>query len=435
MPVSDVKHCPDALAAADPELTSLMAAEDKRQRSVATLMASENFSSPRCRALEGSSLADKGAEGYPGRRFATGCEHADAIERLAVARLKELFGCEHANVQAMNATIANIAAMQAVLQPDDKVLSMGLDHGGHLSHGAPFHLSGRRYQVVHYGVDQVTERIDLDQVRELAKQTKPKLIVCGASSYPRGIDYAGFADIAAEVDAPLLADIAHVSGLMAGRAVTSAVPHAHIVTTSTHKTWRGPRGGAVIMCRREWADAIDRAIFPGIQAAPKMDMIAARAAHFKETAEPEFSAYATTVIANAHALADGLRSEGVRLVTDGTDTHLVLADVTSLGLSGRDAERSLTNIGITTNRNQIPFDKLPPTRASGLRLGSAAITTRGLNEPEFHTLGVLIGQVLGAPTDDETHRRAAATVADMVRDRPMFAPHWLPQPASVSNTA
>ncbi|RKT10378.1 glycine hydroxymethyltransferase [Paraburkholderia sp. RAU2J] len=415
------------LAIDDPCLVTLVEAESRRQEDSITLVASENFSSPRSRALEGSALADKNAEGYPGKRFAAGCEYVDAIEGLAIARLKELFGCEHANVQAMSATIANVALLQAVLKPGDPILSMRLTDGGHLSHGAAFHTSGRLYQVRHYGVGKATERIDMDEVRHIAKATKPKLIICGGSSYPRNIDYAAFADIAQEVDALLWADIAHVAGLMAARVVPSAVPHADFVTSSTHKTWRGPRGGSVLMCRQEWGHAIDRAVFPGIQGAPKMDIIAARAALFKETAEPEFAQYSSAVLENAQALAEGLRDEGVRLVTGGTDTHLLLADVTDFELSGLEAEQLLTQAGITTNKNVIPFDKQPPSLSSGVRMGSAAMTTRGLGRSDFLHIGTLIGTLLRNPTDDGVRNRVQAILAEMVEGLPLFSDRWLPR--------
>ncbi|CAD6547541.1 serine hydroxymethyltransferase [Paraburkholderia sabiae] len=427
-PVTDVEYgWRGWLVADDPDLDQLVDAECRRQESAITLVASENFSSPRSRVLEGSALADKNAEGYPDRRFAAGCEYVDAIENLAIARLKKLFGCEHANVQAMSATIANVALLQAVLKAGDPILSMRLSDGGHLSHGAAFHMSGRLYHVCHYGLNETSERIDIDEVRRLAKEARPKLIVCGGSSYPRNIDYAAFADIAKEVGALLWADIAHVAGLMAARVVPSAIPYADFVTSSTHKTWRGPRGGSVLMCRQEWGHAIDRAIFPGIQGAPKMDMIAARAAHFMETAEPEFTLYSKAVLDNAQALAEGLRQEGVRLVTGGTDTHLVLANVTDLGLTGQQAERLLTEVGVTTNRNMIPFDRQPPSLCSGVRMGSAAMTTRGLDESDFLRIGALIGSLLNNPGDPDKQIRAKAIFGELVQGLPLFSERWLPQ--------
>ncbi|MEX3791308.1 serine hydroxymethyltransferase [Paraburkholderia sp. BR14374] len=422
----------DSLAIEDPELASLLQSESRRQRESVTLVASENFSSPRVRALEGSLLGDKNAEGYPGKRCVAGCEHVDAIEALAIARLKALFGCEHANVQAMSATIANVALLQAVLKPGDAILSMRLADGGHLSHGAPFHVSGQLYHVQHYGVSETTEQIDMDRVRDIAAQVRPKLIICGGSSYPRNIDYAAFAEVAKETDALIWADIAHVAGLMAARVVPSAVPHAHFVTSSTHKTWRGPRGGAVLMCRQEWGYAVDRAIFPGIQGAPKMDMIAARAALFKETAEPEFVQYSKAVLENANALAEGLLQEGVRLVSGGTDTHLLLADVTRFGLSGLDAERLLMEIGVTANKNVIPFDKRPPSSSSGVRMGSAAMTTRGLGPSEFLRIGTMVGTLLRRPDNSAYRIRAKADLAEMLEGLPLFSPRWLSAPSRSS---
>jgi glycine hydroxymethyltransferase len=415
----------DALLGVDPELANLVHAETGRQHASITLVASENFSSPRSRVLEGCALADKNAEGYPGKRFAAGCEYADAIERLAIARLKHLFNCEHANVQAMSATIANVALLQAVLAPGEGILSMRLADGGHLSHGAAFHISGRMYRATHYGVDRATETIDMAEVLRIAQQVRPRIIVCGGSAYPRNIDYAAFAEVARKVGALLWADIAHVSGLMAAKVIPSALPHADFVTSSTHKTWRGPRGGSVLMCRQDWATAIDRAIFPGMQGAPKMDIIAARAALFKESAEPEFAMYSRAVLSNAASLAAGLQNEGVRLVTGGTDTHLVLADVSALGLNGRDAQELLSCIGITTNRNMIPFDRHPPSLASGVRLGSPAMTTRGLDREAFLMIGTLIGKLWKNVADERLRQRAKSVVHEMTEGLPLFSPKWL----------
>ncbi len=416
----------DLVAQFDPEMARLVAAEERRQRDTVNLIASENYASPLALALEGSIFANKNAEGYPGKRFVAGCEHADAVERLAVARLKDLFGCEHANVQAMSATIANVALLGTVLEPGDRLLGMRLADGGHLSHGAEFHLSGKTFEAVHYGVDRQTERIDMDRVADSAKRHRPKLIVCGGSAYPRAIDYAAFGEIARSVGALLWADVAHTAGLIAAGVVPSPLPHADFVTTSTHKTWRGPRGFGVILCRKDWAERIDRALFPGIQGAPKMDMIAARAVFFKECATPEFREYARQVLDNAKALAEGLTEGGIRLVSGGTDTHLILADVRGQVPDGARAEALLAEVGIIANKNPIPFDPAPPTVSSGLRVGTAAMTTRGLETDEFRKIGALIARVLTDVKDPTVAEAARAEVANLVVDRPLFARRWLP---------
>ncbi len=416
----------DLVAQFDPEMARLVAAEERRQRDTVNLIASENYASPLALALEGSIFANKNAEGYPGKRFVAGCEHADAVEQLAVARLKDLFGCEHANVQAMSATIANVALLGTVLEPGDRLLGMRLADGGHLSHGAEFHLSGKTFKAVHYGVDRQTERIDMDRVADSAKRHRPKLIVCGGSAYPRAIDYAAFGEIARSVGALLWADVAHTAGLIAAGVVPSPLPHADFVTTSTHKTWRGPRGFGVILCRKDWAERIDRALFPGIQGAPKMDMIAARAVFFKECATPEFREYAQQVLDNAKALAEGLTEGGIRLVSGGTDTHLILADVRGQVPDGARAEALLAEVGIIANKNPIPFDPAPPTVSSGLRVGTAAMTTRGLETDEFRKIGALIARVLTDVKDPTVAEAARAEVANLVVDRPLFARRWLP---------
>ncbi len=416
----------DLVAQFDPEMARLVAAEERRQRDTVNLIASENYASPLALALEGSIFANKNAEGYPGKRFVAGCEHADAVEQLAVARLKDLFGCEHANVQAMSATIANVALLGTVLEPGDRLLGMRLADGGHLSHGAEFHLSGKTFEAVHYGVDRQTERIDMDRVADSAKRHRPKLIICGGSAYPRAIDYAAFGEIARSVGALLWADVAHTAGLIAAGVVPSPLPHADFVTTSTHKTWRGPRGFGVILCRKDWAERIDRALFPGIQGAPKMDMIAARAVFFKECATPEFREYARQVLDNAKALAEGLTEGGIRLVSGGTDTHLILADVRGQVPDGARAEALLAEVGIIANKNPIPFDPAPPTVSSGLRVGTAAMTTRGLETEKFRKIGALIARVLTDAKDPTVAEAARAEVANLVVDRPLFARRWLP---------
>lgn len=417
----------DLLADSDPEIFELSRAEEDRQHRTLSLVPSENVSSPIAKVLEGGVFADKNAEGYPGRRVVAGCEQADAVERLAISRLKDLFGCEHANVQSMSATVANVALLNAVLEPGDTILSMRLEDGGHLSHGADFHISGQTYKVVHYSVDPTSECIDMSQVAALAAEHRPKIIACGASSYPRLIDFAGFAKIARSVGSLLWADISHIVGLVAAAAVPSPLPHADFVVSSTHKTWRGPRGSGVIMCRREWAKRIDRAVFPGLQGAPKMDMIAARAVLFKETKSELFRLYAHQMLANAQSLAKSLKGGGIRLITNGTDTHLILADVSDTGLTGAEAETCLSSVGLIANRNPIPFDTKPATIGSGLRLGSPAITTRGFTETDSAEIGGLIAECLSAHDQPDALSRIAERVSHIAAGYPLFHEKWLPK--------
>ncbi len=419
----------------DPELASLIDAEENRQRQTVSLIPSENFASPLSTELEGCAFANKNAEGYPAKRFVSGCEYADRVENLAIDRLKTLFGCEHANVQAMSATIANVALLQTFLRPGDTILSMELAHGGHLSHGASFHTSGKLYNTVSYGVGSTDEIIDMDQVRKLAEETKPALIICGASSYPRLLDFEAFSDIAKSVGALLLADMSHIIGLIAAGVIPSPVPYADIVTTSTHKSWRGPRGSSVIMCKSEHARKVDRAVFPGVQGAPKMDMIAARATFFLETMSPEFRNYAIQMLSNAIAFAQALEVQGFRLVSGGTDTHLVLVDVRPLGLSGAEAQTILEKVGITTNRNPIPFDTLPPNVTGGLRLGSPAMTTRGWRESEFERIAYLMAHTLRNRDDASVLAQVSAEVQSLIGDLPLFDPIWLPKASGdIANT-
>lgn len=416
----------DMLDAFDPEMAALTRAERKRQLTTINLIASENFASPYATCLEGSIWANKNGEGYPGKRFVAGCELADRVESIAIERAKALFGCEHANVQAMSATIGNVAIMNALLKPGGTILSMELTHGGHLSHGATFHYSGKAFRAIHYGVDRTTERIDMEQVRALAQQHQPQMVICGCSSYPRTIDYAAFADIARSVGAVLFVDLAHNVGLVAAGVIPSPFPHADVVSTSTHKTFRGPRGGGVILCKQEFAAKIDRALFPGLQGAPKLDMIAARAVLFKECMTPEFKRYGTQVVANAQALATGCHEQGLRLVTGGTDTHLVLVDVTSVVDSGKQAEGVLESVGIITNRNGIPFDKQPPNVSSGIRIGSPFMTTRGMKEDDLFRVGQLIGQVLAQHSERHVLESTKEELLVMAQNFPLFSPEWLP---------
>lgn len=417
----------DLLRNFDVEMANLTQEEEARQIGTLNLIASENFASPLSSCLEGSIWANKNAEGYPGKRFAGGCELADQIENLAIERAKKLFKAEHANVQVMSATVGNVAILNALLKPGDTILSMELTHGGHLSHGAKFHYSGKVFNAVHYGVSRETEQIALNEVRALAQEHKPKLIICGTSSYPRLIDYAGFAEIARSIGAYLFVDLAHNSGLVASEAIPSPFPHADVVSTSTHKTFRGPRGGGLILCKQELAAKIDRAIFPGLQGAPKIDMIAARAVLFKECMTNEFKNYGKQVIANAKALANGCLEQGLRLVAGGTDTHLVLVDVTNLIPTGKEAEAVLESVGIVTNKNGIPFDSQPPSISSGIRIGSSVLTTRGFKETEFFRMGTLIGQVLKNYNDSNMLREIRKDVRKLAIQYPLFSDEWLPK--------
>ncbi len=410
----------------DPELAELIHIEENRQLNTINLIASENYSSPVTRELEGSLLADKNAEGYPGQRFTAGCEQADAIEELAIQRLKDIFGCEHANVQAMSATVANVAVMRALLEPGDVLLSMKLADGGHLSHGAPFHFSGQDYSVVHYGVERETELVDYDEVARLAEKHRPKIIICGTSSYPLHPDFEKLGTIAKSVNALLWADIAHTIGLVVAGLLPSPVPFADIITSSTHKTLRGPRGSSIILCRKELAQKIDRGVFPGVQGAPKMDMIASRAALFKESQSPEFKVYCRHVLENAQALASGLKSEGIRLVGGKTETHLVLADVSGLGLTGEEAQNILSSCGIITNRNVIPFDPAVAKTGSGIRLGSPAMTTRGFDADDFDQVARMISLALHHPGESSVYEEIRIKVNRKTANRPLFHDRWLP---------
>jgi glycine hydroxymethyltransferase len=411
----------------DPEMAALTEEEEMRQLQTLCLIASENYASPLALGLEGTILACKNAEGYPGRRFVAGCEIADKIERLAIERIKSLFGCEHVNIQAMSATIANIAVLRALLKPGDTILSMELNHGGHLSHGAKFHYSGKTYNTVFYGVSRDTEKIDMDEVSKQAEIHKPKLIICGTSSYPRTIDYKEFSQIAKNIGAFLLADIAHPVGLIAAGLIPSPVPYADVVTTSTHKTWRGSRGCGVVMCKTELGAKIDSQIFPGLQGAPKMDMIAARAVQVKESMTPEFRSYQQAVIENARILADEISTAGFRLVSGGTDTHLLLVDVRKFIPSGREAENCLEDVGIVVNKNMIPYDPQGPQVTSGIRIGSPALTTRGLSKDEFRLVANMVAEALKNHQNTQVMKSIKKDVSEIAHKFPLFAEKWFPK--------
>lgn len=381
------------IQANDPELFQAIEDERGRQHDKIELIASENFVSQAVMEAQGSVLTNKYAEGYPGRRYYGGCEYVDVAENLAINRAKEIFGAEHANVQPHSGAQANMAVYFAFLEPGDTVLGMNLSHGGHLTHGSPVNFSGKLYNFTEYGVDQETEQLDYDVVRAKALEVKPKLIVAGASAYPREIDFAKFREIADEVGAYLMVDMAHIAGLVATGVHQSPVPYADVVTTTTHKTLRGPRGG-MILTKEKYAKQIDKAVFPAMQGGPLMHVIAAKAVSFKEILDNDFKAYAQQIVDNAQRLAEGLTKEGVRLVSGGTDNHLLLLDVSKLGLTGKDAEHALDEVGVTTNKNTIPFDKEGPFITSGVRIGTAAVTTRGFKLDEMDELASIIATTL-----------------------------------------
>ena len=382
------------LADVDPEIAKAIRDETHRQNRNLELIASENFVSAEVLEAVGSVLTNKYAEGYPGRRYYGGCEVVDVVEDLAIARAKELFGAEHANVQPHSGAQANMAVYFALLKPGDTVLGPNLSHGGHLTAGSPFNYSGKFYSIVAYGVRRDTERVDLDEVRDLARAHRPRLIIAGGSAFPRAIDFGPFGEIAREVDAAFMADIAHPAGLVAAGLHPSPLGIADFVTTTTHKTLRGPRGG-IVMCQARHAAALDRTVMPGVQGGPLMHVIAGKAVALREALTPAWKAYQRQIVANARALADALLARGFRLVTGGTDTHLLLVDLTNRGATGKDAQEALDRAWITVNKNTIPFDTRGPTVTSGIRLGTPAVTTRGMREGEMEIIAGLIDRVLG----------------------------------------
>ena len=407
------------LAVCDPEIAAAIGEELGRQRNKIELIASENFVSPAVMEAMGSVLTNKYAEGYPGHRYYGGCEYVDKVETLAIERAKKLFGAEHANVQAHSGANANTAVYFAFLQPGDTIMGMNLSQGGHLSHGSPVNISGKYYNVVPYGVTHETERIDYDEFARIAKEAQPKLIVAGASAYPRVIDFERMAEIAHSVGAIFMVDMAHIAGLVAAGLHPSPVPYADIVTTTTHKTLRGPRGG-LILCKEKYAKQIDKAIFPGVQGGPLMHVIAAKAVTLGEALKPEFKEYAKQIIANCQALAEGLIAEGFRLVSGGTDNHLLLVDVRGQKMTGKTAEHLLDEVGVTCNKNTIPFDPESPFVTSGIRLGTAAVTTRGFKEADMKEVAAIIGLVLNNPEDAEKQAEAAQRVAALCAKYPMY---------------
>jgi glycine hydroxymethyltransferase len=409
----------DALKDTDPEIAEAVAGELERERTTIRLIASENYTSPAVLAALASTMNNKYAEGLPGKRYYGGCSWVDVAEQLAIDRAKALFGAEHANVQPHAGAQANMAAYFAFLETGDTILGMSLPHGGHLTHGSPVNFSGKWFDVIGYEVDKDTELIDMDQVRDLAKEHQPKMIICGATAYPRIIDFAAFRKVADEVGAVLLVDAAHFIGLVAGGAYPNPVPYADVVTFTTHKTLRGPRG-AMILSKAEHAKALNKTVFPMMQGGPLENSIAAKAVALKEAMSPEFKEYAERVVRSARALADGLQEEGLRLVSGGTDSHLALVDLQPAGITGADAEALCDEAGITLNKNAIPFDPLPPATASGIRVGTPGPATLGMDEPEMREIAGIIGELIKAPEDEEVKRRARERVTDLCARFPAY---------------
>ncbi len=408
-----------SLAESDPDIAEAIRNEVRRQSEGLELIASENFVSNAILEAAGSVMTNKYAEGYPGKRYYGGCEFVDVAESLAIARAKKLFGAEHANVQPHSGAQANMSVYLTLLKPGDKVLGMNLAHGGHLTHGHPLNFSGKLYTIIPYGVRREDERIDYEELEKLATEHTPKMIMVGASAYPRVIDFERIGRVAKAVGAPMVVDMAHIAGLVAGGVHPSPVPHAEFVTTTTHKTLRGPRAG-MVLCREQYAKDLDRAVFPGVQGGPLMHIIAAKAVCFKEAMEPAFAAYQRQIVANARRLAASIASHGFRVVSGGTDNHLMLVDVFSKGITGKVAEAALGKAGITVNKNAIPFDQNPPMTASGIRVGTPAVTTRGMREPEMDQIGDFLARVLAAPEDDRALAMVKGEVERLCRKFPLY---------------
>jgi glycine hydroxymethyltransferase len=403
----------------DPQIADLLRDEARRQATGLELIPSENLVSEAVLEAMGSIFTNKYAEGYPGKRYYGGCEYADKVEQLAIDRSKELFGAEHANVQAHSGTSANVAVYMSVLKPGDTVLGMALAHGGHLTHGHPLNFSGRMYKFVEYHVRQDTEQIDYDEIEKLAHEHKPKMIVAGASAYSRIIDFERIAKVAKAVEALFFVDMAHIAGLVAAGVHPSPIPHADIVSTTTHKTLRGPRGG-LVLCKSAFAKELDKLTFPGTQGGPLVHTIAAKAVCLKEAMEPSFREYQKQVAANAKALAGAVTKAGFRVVAGGTDNHVFLVDVHSRGVTGSDAEKALDRAGITVNKNAIPFDPLPPMKAGGIRLGSPSVTTRGMKEPEMATIGNWVAEIVGHIGDTAVEQKVRKQVAELAERFPIY---------------
>jgi glycine hydroxymethyltransferase len=407
------------LSSVDPEVADAIKHEVLRQEEGLELIASENFVSPAVLEATGSVLTNKYAEGYPGKRYYGGCEFVDVAESLAIQRAKELFGADHVNVQPHSGAQANMAVYMSVLKPGDTILGMNLAHGGHLTHGHPLNFSGKYFTIVPYGVRPDDERIDYDEIGRLAREHKPKMIVVGASAYPRTIEFARIRQVADETGALVFTDMAHIAGLVAAGAHPNPVPHSDFVSTTTHKTLRGPRGG-MVLCKAQFAKDLDRTVFPGVQGGPLMHVIAGKAVCFKEALTPEFREYQHQIVRNAARLAAGLSNAGFRLVSGGTDNHLMLVDVFSKGITGKVAEAALGRAAITVNKNAIPFDKNPPMTASGVRIGTPAVTTRGMREPEMDVIAGFIARVLASPEDDAVSQQVKTEVGALCRRFPLY---------------
>ena len=418
-----------SLAQADPEIAAAIEREVLRQHEGLEMIASENFVSQAVLEAAGSVFTNKYAEGYPGRRYYGGCEVADVVENLARERAKQIFGAEHANVQPHSGSQANAAAYMAVLQPGDTILGLDLAHGGHLTHGHKLNFSGKLYKVVSYTVRKDTEQIDYDELESIALREKPKVIIGGGSAYPRTFDFPRMRSIADKAGALLIVDMAHFAGLVAGGVHPSPVPHAQIVTTTTHKTLRGPRAG-LILCEQQYAAAVDKGVFPGQQGGPLMHIIAAKAAAFREVLQPDFKLYAQQIVTNANVLAEALQAEGYRIVSGGTDTHLMLVDVFAKGILGSEAEVALGHAAITVNKNAIPYDVNPPLRPSGVRIGTPALTTRGMKEAEMRTIAKWIAQALQQRNNPQALKHIRGLVLELAEQFPLYG--WLRQPAEVA---
>ena len=417
-----------SLAQVDPEIAAAIEHENLRQHEGLEMIASENFVSEAVLEAVGSVFTNKYAEGYPGKRYYGGCEFADVVENLARDRAKQLFGAEHVNVQPHSGSQANAAAYMALINAGDTILGLDLAHGGHLTHGHKLSFSGKLYHTTFYGVEKESERIDYDKLEAIAEREKPKLIIGGGSAYPRIIDFARMRQIADKVGAFLVIDMAHFAGLVAGGVHPSPVPHAHIVTTTTHKTLRGPRAG-LILCQQQFAAAVDRSVFPGQQGGPLVHVIAGKAVAFREAMDPGFRQYAQQVVANAKVLAEALAAEGFRVISGGTDTHVMLIDVFAKGILGSEAELALQEAGITVNKNAIPYDTNPPMKPSGIRIGSPALTTRGMREPEMRTIAKWIAEALAQRNDAQALRRIRGQVLGLVEQFPLYG--WLRMPETV----
>ena len=421
----------DFLAQADPEIAGIINSELGRQRTHLELIASENFTSPAVMAAQGSVLTNKYAEGLPGKRYYGGCEFVDKAEQLAIDRVKQLFGAEMANVQPHSGAQANFAVFLTLLEPGDTIMGMDLSHGGHLTHGSPVNVSGKWFNVVQYGVNRETEQLDFDEIREIALKEKPKLIICGYSAYPRTIDFAKFREIADEVGAYLLADIAHIAGLVATGHHPNPIPYCDVVTTTTHKTLRGPRGGLIMTKDAELGKKLNKSVFPGTQGGPLEHVIAGKAVAFGEALKPEFSEYSAQVVANAQAMASAFSDKKIKLVSDGTDNHLVLLDLRSIEMTGKEADRLVSQINITANKNTVPFDPQSPFVTSGLRLGSPAMTTRGMGTTEFKEIANIVSDCLLNPEDEAVKQDCLQRVASLCDRFPLYPYLQIPVAAGV----